>query len=188
MKKYGLFFITMLFFAFASKGFGQINYSKDLFVQKYRSFGRYLVLTMDDGSMWELFCFNPRSRTLCEWWDGKELKVDNQYLWNKDSWMLEDRVTIGDNTLFHELEDVLKNSDEERYRSYRCIIANINTQKVAFARPIDKDMLIDLLLEYAKEEYNSGYSNGNSSGFWDGNFVGYSTGYNAGYQNGQQSH
>ncbi|NGX34258.1 MAG: hypothetical protein K1060chlam1_00609 [Candidatus Anoxychlamydiales bacterium] len=154
------------------------------YMQHYVSFGNTFVVMLDDNSMWELFCFKPRSQTWSEWWNSVKINVDENFLWKEGDWMIEDQIIIGENNLNRALMGKLKDDDQTRLRSFHYVIENLNAEKVAFARPISFAEFTNLFIEYSNYQYDQGYSVGSSSGYLNGYNVGYSDGKKNGYDKG----
>ncbi|HEU65015.1 MAG TPA: hypothetical protein ENH96_06500 [Chlamydiae bacterium] len=176
MKK--LFVVLTIFSAiFFSKAKADQPVFDKFYMQHYVSFGNTFVVMLDDNSMWELFCFKPRSQTWSEWWNSVKIEVDENFLWKEGDWMIQDQIVIGENNLDRALFGKLKDEDEKRLRCFDYVIENLSGNKVAFARPISFAEFTNLFIDYSNYQYDLGLEDGFSDG--------YLSGYSSGFSDGQ---
>jgi len=186
MKK--LFVVLTIFSTiFFSKTKADEPVFEKFYLQHYVSFGNTFILMLDDNSMWELFCFKPRSQTWSEWWNSVKIEVDENFLWKEGDLMVQDRIIIGENNLDRALYGKLKEEDEKRLHYFDYVIENLSGNKVAFARPISFAEFTNLFIDYSNYQYDQGYSSGHATGYLDGYDSGYLEGYDSGHADGKIS-
>jgi len=161
----------------------EISYEQNQ-LQHYVAFGDSFIIVLDDNSIWEIFCFKPRSQTWSEWWNGVKVQMDEEFLWKVDDWLANDKIVVRDNYLDEEVFDQLKEYDKKRLRYYGYLLENVSAHKIAFARPIAFNEFTDLFIKYSEDQYSLGHSDGYSSGHSDGYSAGYSAGHSDGYSKG----
>ena len=154
----------------------EINHEQNK-LQHYVSFGDSFIITLDDNSIWEVFCFKPRSQTWSEWWNGVKVQMDEEFLWKIDDWLANDKIVVRENYLDEEVFEQLKEYDKKRLRYYGYVLENASAHKIAFARPIAFNEFTDLFIQYSEERYSDGHS--------DGYYKGKNDGYNEGYCEGK---
>lgn len=192
MKKF-VFFISIFFISFVSTVSADEclicideNYS-NLSIKSRFDIGDSTILVLEDNSLWEMFSFEIRSRTIGEWWNGYEIKVDSELLWERDDWTVYDKVFVDNNNSDVSIADNFKDIDKKKYRSYRYIINNMDTGKVAFVKPLEIADLAILFNQLAENQYHVGYDSGYSLGYINGNSDGYDNGFNDAYNGGYET-
>lgn len=148
------------------------SYSQEHQIQSYFFLKNTAYVELEDHSIWQLVNIQSRSRTWNEWWNSVEVSLDSEYIWNKDSWNVNNMVYFGSSESVDFPTENISEYDRERISSCNYIMESYDTGKKAFAKQISLDALVNKFLQFAKSEYNTGYDKG------------YNTGYNRGYNAG----
>ncbi|MFA6119064.1 MAG: hypothetical protein WC688_04020 [Parachlamydiales bacterium] len=137
-----------------------------------------LFIVGQDNSMWEVFCFDLRSQTWSEWWNNIEVKIQGEFIWDNNCWQVGDQLGIEKNNFGEINVETLNEKDRDKYYAYPYLLINTNSNKIAFARPVSFEALINTLLAYGQKQYQEGYDDGYNQGYHFGHSVGYYSGRN----------
>ena len=124
-----------------------------------------LIIRFQDASMWMLIFLQPRTRTWGEWWNYTQIEIDENFLWQKNDWQVEDEIFIHNSYLEDSFLDNLTMKDRKKIKGCIIILENLSNRKKAFAKNISFDTLISLVEDYANNQYQKGYSCGYNMGY-----------------------
>lgn len=139
-------------------------------------------VNLEDGSIWELINIQPRAQTWSEWWHGRQVRIDQAFLWEGECWLPTDAIIVSDEDIESLIFESISNEDRIKIRLCDYVLENQRNGKIAFARQISLDDVVNNFAEYANFQYDLGYSEGYSIGYSSGYDIGYSYGYDVGVQ------
>lgn len=156
--------------------------SNHLKIKQKIYFNNNLIIVAEDNSIWELFCFDLRSQTWSEWWNNVKITIKNEFNFDEKCWQVGDLLNWDKNDVGDSIAENFKEADKIKYHNFPFLIINQSANKIAFARQLSFEALIQKLICFADDQYKEGYNSGYS---W-GHLNGYNEGYNWGYSAGSQ--
>ena len=151
MKK-ALILLTILFLNVAN-GEGLSEESK---VLQTVPMGASFAVILEDNSIWELFAFKLRPQTWSEWLHREKPNVAKNYVWTSDEWQISDDIQIETNDFDKLMASNFDEISRGNFQNFSYILTNFSSDKIAFAKSITLEKLIDMLLDYSDEMYRRG--------------------------------